>query len=220
MRRKNLAPSEEHLEGFLWRHPEVLASLIPGWVPVARQLDMPSGRADLLGTGRTLTGKRLYVVELKRGRITSSALTQVLRYMRSCYGAMARIMDLYREQDPDDMAVVRWRSAGGVYYLQDLIGGYLIGSELPDEDLYDSCSATGVGISTYSYDGEYHFGWHEVGDFQEEREAGDLGSLVFGEIGGALLHVLLSGTGFEPSFNAVEAARHHIEQYEKNGGEQ
>lgn len=65
--------SEEELEDWLYENPDEV-DFVDRWI--ARQLELPSGRLDLLG----VVGNIPVVVEVKREAIKASALTQVTRY--------------------------------------------------------------------------------------------------------------------------------------------
>lgn len=69
--------SEKDIEDWLWENPHELE--IDHWL--ARQLDVPSGRIDLLGS-KSYDGKEYFpvIVEVKNVQVDSSALTQVCRY--------------------------------------------------------------------------------------------------------------------------------------------
>ena len=69
---------EKDIEGYLENNPQALE--IERWL--GRQVDVPSGIIDLLGTRRTHGLLNLVVVEVKRTTVNQEALTQIARYAK------------------------------------------------------------------------------------------------------------------------------------------
>jgi hypothetical protein len=66
--------AERDIEDFLWENPSSVWN-VERWI--ARQMDVPSGRIDLLGVNRQMDP---VVVEVKNVAVDSACLTQVSRY--------------------------------------------------------------------------------------------------------------------------------------------
>ena len=158
------APSEKHLEDWLWEHPESLGVYdCPGYKPFNlfrfhfRQYPLPSGRPDLIGQNY---GNYLLVAELKKGPVTYKALGQVLRYMWDLHSLFWDVADVYvQEQRPNHEYIANYGRAQSQIN-KSAVRGLLIGNGVEDSNLALACRTSGVRLMTYRYDNaanEYHF---------------------------------------------------------------
>jgi hypothetical protein len=152
------APSEKHLEDYLWAHPEALGMVglppqygpdIPMYRLHFRQFRLPSGIVDLIGADW-----RLVVFELKRGKITAQTFTQLMRYMRDIQRLMEDAIYAYtmRKDSFYEKLWDRWN--GATFHVSDLLGGVLLGHDYEDENLLIACEACNVDVMIYDFDGE------------------------------------------------------------------
>lgn len=153
--RQGLAPSEKHLEDYLWGHPEALGMIYapdptPEYSFIFRQFRLPSGIVDLLGFDY-----RLVAFELKRGTVTSQALAQLLRYMCDLKHAVDRF--LFECQEHERLrawAHYHWTNEGADVH--NFVRGVLIGNDVEDKNLLIACAACGVNVYTYRFDGSLY----------------------------------------------------------------
>lgn len=154
----SIAPSEKHLEDWLWDHQQFVFGKVgiginaecPRYSIRARQVHLPSGIADFVGV---CNGAFPLVVELKKGPIDSKAFAQIVRYM-------ADIEDLI-DRAIADYAFATFNSAEAQYvkqYAATGACGILIGSSVKDPRLLYPMSRLNIAVYKYKYlDGIYRF---------------------------------------------------------------
>ncbi|MHC4647724.1 MAG: hypothetical protein ACYTBJ_19840 [Planctomycetota bacterium] len=150
------APSEKHLEDYLFAHPETFGLYgvdddiqpIPHCVPLWRQVVIESGVVDLVGTWFM---QSLSVIEIKKGAINTKSLAQVLRYKRDFRNMIHRLVCGYgdtggpfRDHMPMDYRYTEW-------WKSEIVKCILIGEEVPDKNLLLACEACGIEVYTYQY---------------------------------------------------------------------
>lgn len=155
------APSEKHLEDYLWEHPEALGMVgvppqygddFPVYRFALRQFRLPSGIVDLVGFDY-----RLCAFELKKGTLTARALTQLLRYMRDLKWTVDQILFDCSESDfARPWLDQYWHPEYA--WASRLVGGVLIGHDIEDDNLLVACAAVGVDVYVYDFiNGRYEF---------------------------------------------------------------
>lgn len=158
-----LAPSERHLEDWIWTHPEALGMIgipEPGEDgPIYdfkfRQVNLPSGIPDLVGVAWATT---FVVCEIKKGPVTAQSFSQLMRYMRDVKAlfrfAESDLVGTGRV-DPDELAEYK-SMLGDPDAL--LLRGLLIGSRVEHPNLLAACRACDIDVITYQYQGgKYSF---------------------------------------------------------------
>jgi hypothetical protein len=156
------APSERHLEDFLWSHPEALGMVgipqqygedSPIYSFLFRQFRVPSGIIDLVAKDW-----RLNIFEIKKGIVTAQSLTQLMRYMRDIHQIVDHML-LHLCSDCEDMKeYLELLFTGSGFNTSELVTGTLVGSDYEDDNLLIACEACGVDVITYSYNGgQYEF---------------------------------------------------------------
>lgn len=159
------APSEKHLEDYLWEHPEALGLATRdygdgrdrGWLFdfFLRQYPLPSGRPDLIGR---LHGNFLLVVELKKGPITFESLGQLLRYLRDIRDGFYHVYDEYIAAKAEDYEYLWNFGRNQTPIVNSMVRGMLIGSSIEDPNIQLAADGARILLCTYSYqDGEYQF---------------------------------------------------------------
>lgn len=151
------APSEKHLEDWLWAHPESL-----GFMGTAledpeddaiydfrwRQLTVASGIVDLVAAE---WGLWLAVAEIKRGPIDTKAFAQLMRYMRDFKQMLSQATtDYYTTNRPYKEYMPRDPMVHGDW-TESFLHGLLIGHSCDDPNLLIACDACGVNVYTYQY---------------------------------------------------------------------
>lgn len=233
--RTSLAPSERHLEDYLWTHPEVFGVLedIPDGLPIKngdpthnmlfRQYALPSGIVDLVAYAEGLV-----IIELKRGPINAAAVAQIMCYMSD----MRRMWDLllweiFEQKLPGWKAATYYDIANGTLYDQ-LVSGILIGSDITDEKLITACATANVTVYSYAWDGErYSINCRRTREHlplqewqQQWRE--DTEELTTGRIAdesrALIVRHLQHYMRFVP-FDAAEEASDYLDALETPGGE-
>ncbi len=157
------APSEKHLEDWIYDNPQKVCAVIDEpnehWDGniyyirqiVGRQIELPSGKCDLLVLATGEEDLSLCAVEIKRDSIDSRAIAQCLRYMRDLKEV------LYWMTVPLDETVERLPSYSkrGIFdYLHGYgpeITGMLIGHGIEDENLLIACKAASIKVLSYDY---------------------------------------------------------------------
>src|SRR3990172_1466420 len=149
----SLAPSEKHLEDYIWAHPECLGLVtknsddlgFPIFELVARQVKLPTGRVDLIGMAYMSS---LAIIELKKGVIDTRALAQLLRYMRD----VKKVVEL-AVIDYKIMQLPGYENIGMIedqYNLSEaLTFPLLIGADIESDDLLCACIACNVDVMLY-----------------------------------------------------------------------
>lgn len=137
-----IAPSERHLEDWLVNNPQKIFDFSDEhpsslqWV--ARQLNLPSGRADLIGYEG---GGDLAVFELKKGAIDSDTLAQCLRYMRDIDKigefALAQIRNLVETPELE--------------YADPVVSGVIVGHGIKDRNLLTAAFHARISVFSYNY---------------------------------------------------------------------
>lgn len=149
------APSEKHLEDWIVNNfADFQYQSTMYFKYSARQIKLPSGRCDLLGTGWSMDKpcKAVCIAEIKKGTLDESSLLQLLRYLSD----VQSIWDYCLEGIP---------SIGGEQYGFAESFAYhaiLIGYNV-DPKVIAAASAIGVHIVLYEYDAEadaYQFWLH------------------------------------------------------------
>lgn len=214
-----LAPSERHLEDWIWTHPEALGTVhnlhedtyFPAYTLFARQVHVPTGIIDMIGEDWRFT-----VFELKRGKVTARTFTQLMRYMRDVQGIAEKSVEYYIEHRLPYYEKLKERWMGSEFYVRDLIAGVLIGSGYEDENLLLACAACNVSVFTYEYrDGCYTFDepyieqYYNTGAWERVMALAETG---FGKLFRDLIEQIVQP---EPKrefieFNAVKAAEKHL----------
>lgn len=184
------APSERHLEDYLWGHPEAFGvhdyppqyEGDPIYKLVFRQFQLPSGIVDLVGFDW-----RLCCFELKKGPVTSRALTQLLRYMEDMKHCLISFLF---ERCRDDEVMRAWMRQEGYPRASELplLTGVLVGNGLEDDNLLIAAGLLNIEVFLYTYDGadyvleniQYTLGRHNTyHDVYSRIANGPLGDRLF-----------------------------------------
>jgi len=232
--RQGLAPSEKHLEDYLWETPGAL-----GWFDVPphgaapmvefrwRQLRLPSGIVDLVGS---CFYNSLFIAEVKKGPIDAAAFAQLMRYMHDFKQIMFNTFDRYQAlYRPEWDRVARHPLIHGNW--EDiLLQGALIGHGVKDEALLIACEACNVDVYFYTLsDGEYLFEKECSGvrwgtkTYPATISAAQNGiqDELIGYIGNMLeFEREISITPQRPSFDAIAAATNYIDGLEAGDKDQ
>jgi len=222
-----LAPSEKHLEDYLWAHPEALGmcGIPPQYGPdqpmydfAFRQLRTVSGVMDLVG----FSGE-LCVLELKRATLTSAALAQVLRYIRDMKAMLMRLGHDLAEMPicrPWMNNYIRFERRG----LEDWVHGVLIGSGVENENLLIACEACDVEVFVYDFDGSaYQFSRIYADPCWGIQTHPIICDLAFGALGDAVIDhyrpdILEHFRHLPENFSAAEAAEEFVNGIDPVGG--
>lgn len=171
------APSEKHLEDYLWAHPEAFDEFgvdehnnpIPHFIPRWRQIPVASGIVDIVGSW---FGLGLAVVEIKKGTIDTKAFAQIMRYKRDFRNMVQYLICTYgsngaalREHMPMDHRITEW-------WKSELIQGILVGESIPDKNLLIACQACDIEVYTYQYDGAAYILNRELDAIQDDTFPG------------------------------------------------
>lgn len=156
------APSEKHLEEYLWKNPGALnTSSLPTRGPLCeysflwRQLRLPSGIADLVGV---YLGIALVFVELKVGTIDTKAFAQLMRYKRDFKIMLEAALIEYQESNADLNCFLSINPCKYSWWDRAVLSSALIGHTIESEALLLACDACDTTVITYDFDGEhYHF---------------------------------------------------------------
>lgn len=158
---KRQAPSEKHLEDYLWAHPEFfgvydedipqvnIQAGDPLLTPMWRQYHLPSGKVDMVFQDRCI-----HIIELKRGAIDALAVVQIIRYMsdmRRLWNSL--VWDISQTKPPFWEQISRHDIINGSLYDQ-IVVGILVGHSVKDENLYLACAEANIEIVLYEYDGQ------------------------------------------------------------------
>lgn len=147
------APSEKHLENYLWKHPEALGvspsisrnAGKPLFTFPLRQVSFPSGVVDLIGS---CSDHRIAVCEIKKGKINSAAFAQLWRYLRDI---QFMFWDLFFSDLSELRPILQVESLAAFW------AGVLVGSSI-ENDILLACEAADIMVFTYEYrDGIYLF---------------------------------------------------------------
>lgn len=147
----NIAPSEKHLEDWIYANHQDFFSQIPTlWARriIGRQFELASGRPDLIVAAKL----GLRVIELKKGVVDGEAVAQVIRYT-------GEIRDLFNWADchvdsPDDPHYYDQTKINPFY---PLVKGVLIGHSFTRKALL-ACATNDITAITYEcYDDGYLF---------------------------------------------------------------
>lgn len=222
------APSEKHLEDYLWTHPEALGmiGIPPQYGPDSprynlwfRQFHVPSGIIDLLGCNY-----RVCAFELKKGILTAQSLTQLMRYMFDVRNMVERLMmDWFSEPGPLQNWAKQYWDPNSAHGAMGLVGGVLIGHDYENDNLLTACAGCDIDVLIYDYDGvTYKF--EECGvnyraltvDYYAQMQA-----LIYGDFGQEYFNAyrtdILKNHSDEikkhnAEFDAVSAAEDYIER--------
>lgn len=138
-----IAPSEKHLQDYLWDHPDVFDYLTPDlyeYQLFKREAVLPSGRADFLARRY---GLDFYVVETKKDAIKASSIAQILRYIGDIERIWTVAISGLPDPDPPRQSYARIPK----------VSGLLIGSSIEPDLLVASVSA-GIYVMLYDFDGQ------------------------------------------------------------------
>ncbi|MCZ2078946.1 MAG: hypothetical protein LC130_28600 [Bryobacterales bacterium] len=218
--RDTQAPSEKHLEDWLWEHPESLWTFgSPDEAKVNnqyqfhfRQYPLASGRPDLIGQ---MAGHFLLVVELKKGPVTYKALGQVLRYRKdltAMLGAVAEDYVMAREENHEYIVgygPTRKAIDGGK------VRSILVGHGVEDDNLLLACESAGVVVMSYVYTNDSYV-FQRLTEISPKRQNwwsnSDLHHLVCRLI---RIHALWYRRVAELySFDAVSAAQEYLDSFD------
>lgn len=156
------APSEKHLENYLWAHPEAFGEYaltdnnepVPHLIPKWRQVEVASGKVDLVGTYFDLG---LAIIELKKGPIDSKAFAQLMRYMRNFRDMVHKMVHEYSSYQLPLCEYLSHDPSELDWWQGELLIGVLVGSSIEDKNLLIACEACNISVFTYSYeDGQYY----------------------------------------------------------------
>lgn len=155
-----IAPSEKHLQDYIFAHPDKLGfcdgqyegEIYPDYEIFKREASLPSGRADFLATTLESSSYAICPIETKKEEITSKSLAQCLRYMRDIkmiWGLAIRGLP-----DPDPSAMH--------FALIPKVAGLLIGASVTD-DVLVSAQGANVQVALYDFDGtDYTFTFQDT----------------------------------------------------------
>jgi hypothetical protein len=154
-----LAPSERHLEDYLWAHPEAFGIIeVPDYANgdcleielLYRQFPLPSGIVDLIGLA---AGYQVAIIEIKKGPIDAKALAQLMRYMDDVKAAWEQLFLEYCQDQRENYKLLFRRDIVNGSVESQRTRGFIVGSELPDKNLFISAAACGIDFVVYEYDG-------------------------------------------------------------------
>ncbi len=157
------APSEKHLEDYLWAHPEAFGEYsiadgtvcdpAPHLIPKWRQVPIASGIVDLVGT---YFDSGLAIVEIKKGPVDSKAFAQLMRYKRDFKQMVHYLIHTYQQERLPNWELLNELPYPGFDWNETLLRGVLVGSSVMDNNLLIACDACDVDVFTYQYEnGEY-----------------------------------------------------------------
>jgi hypothetical protein len=226
-----LAPSEKHLEDYLWEHPEALD--LWGWAdtvsspffePLWRQISLPSGKPDLIGRWEGLS---IGIIELKVGPIDTRAFAQLMKYIRDIKQIVFNAQSEYWTNRLPYREFMALNPLTDGEWSDNLIRGVLIGSSIPDKQLLMACEACHVEVFTYHYDDGYEFEednsekqhsnerWHAL----KSGVCRDIEQEIIDMLGGWLETEYDAAIRFHNQrFNAAEVAAEFISQFKVPGG--
>lgn len=144
-----IAPSEKHLEDFLFSKPHIIFPIQTR--VIARQYKLPSGIADMVLAHL----QRLAVVELKKGAIDAITIAQCLRYMGDMQGILEGVLGRLYAQG----SLNQGEFTAAFIRIPQYVQGVVIGKSFEDEKLITVCEAANICALTYDYlnDGTYSF---------------------------------------------------------------
>jgi len=216
------APSEHHLEDYLWEHPEALGVVsiplehkrsVPIYTLHARQVAVPFGIIDIVASDW-----RLVIMELKKGTITAKAFTQLMRYMHDVYGLIETCVERYIEKRGAFYEKLRDRWNGGGYAIHDLVAGVLVGHDYEDENLLIACAACNIDVFLYDY-GQQGYRLQQINTSPYYFNIEPYWELADGFLGG-VVHTILANAVRPPptkdhvNFDIIKAAKTHLDQRE------
>lgn len=218
------APSEKHLEDYLWQHPEALGMMeIPEeWGSddpvhnfVTRQLRLPSGIADLISVSWATV---FTVIELKRGDIDSQAFTQLMRYRADINWIFEDIQLQYARSQKKHWEYLMQQEGINGSMKERMLDGLLIGHAVPDRNLLYACEARRVGVILYDYDIQNGYTFecvstHTVRDYEWQTPAID--QLKTSKVGRVIEKLITDHLAFvhetQPGdFDAIVSANSYI----------
>lgn len=223
------APSERHLEDYLWGHPEALGVLdyppeladVPIYKLVYRQFQVPSGIVDLVGFDW-----RLCCFELKKGPVTSKALTQLLRYMEDMKNCLICFV---MHRGVGNKVMQAWMRSMGYPDASELslMTGVLIGNSLEDENLLIAADLLDIEVFLYTYDGtDYQFEsarhpvprYHANYDTYAEIARGPLGDQLYEALSGEMRRAFENEVKAKRRLNLVDYATGYVEGLMRDEG--
>lgn len=198
------APSEKHLEDWIYQNPQIINPFTPDTVDVvARQMRLQSGIPDLIA----MYGAQLRVIELKKDVIDIAAITQLMRYMaeiRSIWNlAIEYLPTVYPSNPPIH------------FETHNLVSGLAIGAHATTE-IINLASAAGITIMTYDFANEtYSFQSHYFNDYDDARQTlsanGELGRII------RWVHMQYASRYF-PDFDVANMETYWQKMQQSNGG--
>ena len=225
------APSERHLEDYIWEHPEALGTInLPPeygedcamYSFVLRQFHLPSGIVDLIGFDY-----RMVIFELKKNVVTAQALTQLMRYMRDLQRIVDRLlMTLMESQVTEPWARLHFdvNRIGP----NPLLAGTLIGHDIEDDNLLIACQACNVDVYLYEYEnGVYTFEDISLNTIMGMDVYDSVCRLAAGEIGKAFFDHFRQDIEDHPArdvqvqramFSVLKAAEAHLKERDEITG--
>lgn len=204
------APSERHLEDWLWNNPEAFSAQTVHHSRynvrfVERQVVFPSGVADLISADNEGGALRLY--ELKRGAIDARALAQLLRYSRDMHDLLGWVNFKLCDNPAYRSLIADAPSDDDPFF-----GKALIGHSIPD-DILVACRAARVSVFLYQYlDGTYRFR-RTTGHVKENYRL--IASLADSPLGTLARDTILHWAEAERAqvrFDAAKAAEDHLNE--------
>lgn len=217
------APSEKHLEDYLWTHPEAFGeenwngeNALPHIVPLWRQVHMVSGIVDMVASNFDCG---LAVIEIKKGKIDTKAFAQLMRYMRDFKNFVNYALCRANEEDPRlgnlsiyDLNIHEWRDL--------LLRGILVGEAIEDHNLLVACRACDVAVYTYNFDHGDYILTEILESPSDEKYPGDTLQTPL-QMWRFLCNVIrnmiadqLESRNFTPKFNAIDAAQNYLDSIE------
>lgn len=137
-----IAPSEKHLQDYLWEHPDVLNDpelYYDEFHLFKREAVLPSGRADFLAA---YIDEGICVIETKKDKIAARSIAQTLRYIGDLETIWKYSIGGLPDPDPLHPSYAR----------EPKISGVLIGYSI-DDDLLISALSAGISVYLYQFDG-------------------------------------------------------------------
>jgi hypothetical protein len=139
---------EKDLEEYILEHP---GRLIPGLVPLAHQVKLPDGIADIVGTGYEGNGPDdgnfhdyaenffLYVIELKIHRLKEENVGQVLRYVSN----IKAYLDALGDSDDAHLRVAP--------FIAEHVIPVLVGLKGTDQKVLSAADGGGVRVIEFEF---------------------------------------------------------------------
>lgn len=197
------APSEKHLEDWIVANPLWFGEVYEeGFIPeyaqgedwihftdgdficpfvdriIARQLRLPTGRADLIAAG----SHSVDVIEIKRDSINANTLAQCLKYMYD----VTSIFHAVIMTEGNHYAYRSLMKIDVCTYPQSEVNGIMVGYGEPSNDLLVVSALANVAVISYDYEEETNRYWFTRHEYESPAKPSVYDEYAAGAIGDAL----------------------------------